>query len=225
MSESGKILAVDDPTILPRGLSRMPFPFWVAILAVAVLVSLAGFAAHGFAENGLRLGSQLAWRFACFAFFAALIVGPASRLIAWDWARRLGKDRHQMIWGFCASFGVFIATLIVPNTLAPASVDHEGLTFGMALFAIFGGVLTAVIAYVALPRPALGEQARKAMLGVGMAYFWLAYTLTGLSHLSGPHRPDAFYDISLVLMLMAVLLRFADRFVMKIRQPKIIPQN
>jgi hypothetical protein len=86
-------------------------------------------------------------------------------------------------------------------------------------------VLTGVIAYVALPRPALGEQARKAMLGVGMAYFWLAYTLTGLSHLSGPHRPDAFYDISLVLMLMAVLLRFADRFVIKIRRPKIIPQN
>ena len=72
-----------------------------------------------------------------------------------------------------------------------------------------------VIAYAASRRAALflGEKARGAMLGVGMACFWLTYSLTGLARISGPHRPDAFYGFSLSLMLVALLLRFADRFV------------
>ena len=55
------------------------------------------------------------------------------------------------------------------------------------------------------------------MVRVGMATFWLAYAVTGLSHISGPHRPDIFYGFSLSLMLVALLLRFADCFAVKIR--------
>jgi hypothetical protein len=55
------------------------------------------------------------------------------------------------------------------------------------------------------------------MLGVGMAFFWLTYALAGLSRISGPQRPDAFYGFSLSLMVIALLLRFADRFAAKIR--------
>jgi hypothetical protein len=55
------------------------------------------------------------------------------------------------------------------------------------------------------------------MLGVGMACFWLAYALTGLARISGPHRPDAFYGFSLSLMMIALLLRFADRLVARIK--------
>jgi len=225
MSESGKILAVDDNAALPRRFTHVRVPVWAMIGTAAALIGFAGFAAYGFRENGLRLGNELAWRFTCLVFFAALVAGPASRLMPWAWLRRVGEERHQLVWGFCASVGVFIATLIIPNATTPSSVEHEGLTLGMALFAIFGGVLTAVIAYVAVPKPQLGEQSRKAMLGVGISYFWLAYTLTGLSHLSGPHRPDAFYGISLVLMLAALLLRFADRFVAKNRAPRDAAQS
>src|ERR1044071_7967690 len=35
-----------------------------------------------FSENGFRLGSQLAWRYASFVFFASLVGGPACRIAA-----------------------------------------------------------------------------------------------------------------------------------------------
>ena len=224
MSQPGKILTVPDAD-LPQGLNHLRIPFWSLIALAAVLVCLGGFAAHGFDENGLRLGNQLAWRFACLVFFAAAIAGPVTRLVRWEWLRRAGQERHQLIWGFCASIGVYLASLIVPNTLTPASLDHEGLTAGMMLFVIFGAALTIVIAYVASPRSNLAEQSRKTLLAVGMSYFWLAYALTALSHLSGPHRPDGFYGVSLILMLAALLMRFVDNFVKKMRQPEVTPQS
>ena len=69
-----------------------------------------------------------------------------------------------------------------------------------------------MIAYTA-SRPAahfLGQRISRTMLQVGMATFWLVYAATGLAHISGPHRPDMFYGFSLSLMVIALLLRFAD---------------
>ncbi|HWF63565.1 MAG TPA: hypothetical protein VN685_03015 [Rhizomicrobium sp.] len=195
-----------------QDLTHRRLPLWGLIALSATLVSLGGFAVRGFDENGLRFGNQLAWRFACLMYFAAIIAGPVMRLVPWQRLRQAADAERQLIWGFCTSFGVYLASLIVPNTLTPQSLDHEGMTFGMALFAIFGAALTMVIAYVASPQPGLGEQSRRAILGAGLSYYWLAYVLIGLSHLSGPHRPDAFYGFSVMLMLVALLVRFADNF-------------
>jgi hypothetical protein len=43
-------------------------------------------------------------------------------------------------------------------------------------------------------------------------YFWLCYALMALARISGPHRPDAYYGISLCLMVAALLLRYADHW-------------
>ena len=223
MSGSGKSLTFHGAAVF-QGLAQRRFPLWGLIALAATLISLGGFAARGFGENGLRFGNQLAWRFALLVYFVAVISGPVMRLIPWQKFRQAADAERQLIWGFCASVGIFFASLIVPNTLPPPSLDHEGLTFGMALFAIFGAALTLVIAYVASPRPSLGEQSRRAILGVGLSYYWLAYTLTGLSHLSGPHRPDGFYGFSVMAMLAALLIRFADNFISKRRQRENRPQ-
>ncbi len=123
--------------------------------------------------------------------------------------------QRQLLWGFCASFAIYLATLLVPNALSPASVVHEGLTAGMILFVGFGSALAAIIAYSVSnhAKVVFGEPARRAILTAGIGYFWLAYALTGLARITGPHRPDVFYDLSLSLMVVALLLRFADRFV------------
>lgn len=192
-------------------------PFWAMIAAVTVILTLGGFAAHGFDDNGFRLGSELAWRFTFLIYFAAVILGPLARLVPGARVQRFEGLGRQLLWGFCASFGVFLTSLLLPNSLTPIIPGHGGLTTGMVLFVVFGGGLTIVIAYAASPQPNLGERSRKTILGVGLSYFWLAYALNGFSHLSDPHRPDAFYGASVMLMGLALLLRFADRFVSKPR--------
>ena len=223
MSGSGKPLTFHGAAVF-QGLAQRRFPLWGLIALAAILVSLGGIAARGFDENGLRFGNQLAWRFASLVYVAAIIAGPVMRLIPWARLRRAADVERQLIWGFCAGIGVYLASLIVPNTLTPPSLDHEGLTFGMALFAIFGAALTMMIAYVASPQRGLGEQSRRTILGTGLSYYWLAYMLIGLSHLSGPHRPDGFYGFSVMLMLAALLIRFADNFITKKHQREDRPK-
>jgi hypothetical protein len=50
------------------------------------------------------------------------------------------------------------------------------------------------------------------MLATATAYFWLCYSIMALARIYGPHRPDAFYDISLSLMLVGLLARYAGRW-------------
>ncbi len=187
-----------------------------------VLITLAS---KGFDENGLRFATEMAWRFTFFVFFVALIAAPLAQLLPFAPTQAVGARQRQLLWGFCASFAVYLATILVPNTIRPATVAHEGLTAGMVLFVGFGAALVAVIAYSVSnhAKAFLGEPARRAILTAGIGYFWLAYSLTGLAHITGPHRPDSFYGLSLGLMVAALLLRFADRFVQTWTRRKVEP--
>ena len=207
------------PFPLPAGRLRFPHvPGWALLGLATASICLSGFAARGFGENGLRLGSELAWRATFLIFFGAVTAGPLSRLIPSHALRRICGRRRQLTWGFCASFAVYLASVLVPNTLVP--MTRDGDTAGMPVFIAFSVSLILVIAYAAGEHAAcfLGEKVRRALLGVGLLTFWLAYAATGLAHMSGPHRPDAFYGFSLSLMIVALLLRFADRFVTGIRR-------
>jgi hypothetical protein len=195
---------------------RLPRPSgWVVIGVVAALLTVTGIAARGVSDNGFRLGSQFVWRFTCLIYFAAVIAGPLARLIPSETLRRICQGRRQLVWGFCVSLGVYLVSVLLPNT--PPLPGGDSLTAGMAIFVGFAGLLASVIAYCASQPAAhfLGERASRTMMHVGMATFWLAYAASGLSHISGPHRPDMFYGFSLSLMVLALLLRFADCFLAK----------
>ncbi len=178
---------------------------------------------HGFDGTGVRLAGEVTWRLAAFVFFAAAVAGPVSRLLPLEGMRHLMALRRQLIWSFCVSYGVFLASLLLPNTAG--GVSHDDAATGMTLFSIFSGMTAAVMAYAASRQAValVGDKARRALLSVAASFFWLTYALTGLAHLSGPHRPDAFYGTSLSLMLVALLLRFADRFVAKLRGTEALP--
>jgi hypothetical protein len=188
--------------------------------ALVVLISMAG---HGFDNSGLRLGSERAWRLASFIFVAAAVAGPFGRLFPFGFFKTLNALRRQLIWGFCATYGVFLASLLLPNSLG--GVTHDDATAGMIFFALFGGGAMAVMAYAASrsAKVRLGEKVRRAFLCVAASFFWLTYALTGLAHISGPHRPEVFYGLNLSLMIIALLVRFADRFVAKFRGTLTVP--
>ena len=183
-----------------------------AIALGAVLLLVGAILSRGFAENGFRLGSQLAWRYTCIAFFVALAAGPVLRLLAHF---RPGFEpsniSRKLVWGFCASYGVYLLSVFLPNVIQ--------LSAGAMLMTVFGSIVVAVMALTAAPlrrlgsAPVMGEKMRRALLGTAAIYFWSCYALMALSRISGPHRHDAFYEISLCLMIAALLLRYADRWV------------
>jgi len=183
-----------------------------AIASGAVVLVLGAIIFRGFAENGFRLGSQLAWRYAFLVFFAALVAGPACRLAALLFPSLTPPESlgRRLIWGFCASYGVYLLSVFLPNVIA--------LSAGATLMVLFGGSVALVMALTAAPLKRLGDKpvipvrVRRVMLGVATGYFWLCYAVMGLSRIYGPHRPDGFYGFSLCLMVTGLLVRFADRW-------------
>ena len=209
------MVALDNTSLLghvrvPRfRLTLTPLAAAIALLAAGLVVG--ALVSRGFSENGFRLGSQLAWRYAFFVFFASLVSGPACRLTARffpvftppaDLSRRL-------VWGFCASYGVYLFSVFLPHVIRPSA--------GATLMVLFGGLVVLIMAVSVAPLTSLEsrpifQKARRAMLATAAAYFWLCYSIMALARISGPHRPDPYYDVSLVLMVVALLIRFADRW-------------
>jgi len=195
-----------------RGLRITLGPLVGAIAIVAVLLVLGAILARGFAENGFRLGSQLAWRYASFVFVTALTMGPLCRIVAYFFPAFTPPESlsRKLVWGFCAAFGVYLLSVFVPNVI------H--LSAGAMLMTVFGSTVVLVMAVTAAPLvrlggpPILPDKVRKVLLGTAAIYFWLCYSLMALARISGPHRPDAFYDVSLSLMIVALLIRYADRW-------------
>lgn len=194
-------------------------PLVAALALIAVALVLGAILARGFSENGFRLGSQLAWRYAFFVFFAALLAGPVRRVTSHFLPSIAPPESlsRKLVWGFCASYGVYLLSVFLPNVIQPSA--------GATLMVLFGAAVVLVMALAVVPFKRLGgmpvlEKARRAMLGAAAVYFWLCYSIMALARLSGPHRPDAFYDISLSLMVVALLVRYADRWFSDRRYPE-----
>jgi hypothetical protein len=185
---------------------RLPeFSLPAALALVAAGLVAYSLALRGFSDNGFRLASQTVWRHGCLVFFAAIIAGPLARLI--PPLRSLENISCQLFWGFCATYAIYLLSVLLPNLFAPESG-------GLGLFVMFGSGVTLVMALALTPRMAdiAGDAVRRALLGVAAIYFWLCYALMGLAYISHPHRPDDFYGFSLGLMLVALLVRFADSY-------------
>lgn len=187
----------------------------IALVAAAlVLITLL---VSGFSENGFRLGSRLAWRYASLVFFAALVTGPAMRVAVRFFPAAPQNLSGQLVWGFCASYGIYLLSVFVPNVIA--------LSAGATLMVLFGGGVALVMAATATPlkgageKPLMPEKIRHALLGTATAYFWLCYSVMALARIYGPHRPDAFYGFSLCLMILGLLARYADRWISYREEP------
>jgi hypothetical protein len=205
------MVLLDSAILRTSATGRRPsMPLVIALMAL--VVGLAGLA-FGLDQNRLGFATQLVWRFNCLVFFAALVAGPLGRLI--PLLHVLADKGRPLLQGFCAAMGVYFAFILLPNLFAvPDGVRPAGITAGTTMFVLFTGSVTLVMAAAVHGGfcDKVGPRACRTMLGVAVIYFWLCYSLIGLAHISGPHRPDLFYELSLILMLSGLFVRFADRF-------------
>jgi hypothetical protein len=209
------MVALDNQAFFGRRVLRLKFALGSPVGAIAcgsLVLVLGAILVRGFSENGFRLGSQLAWRYACFIFFLALIGGPLSRISARFFPQLYFPESlgRRLVWGFCISYGIYLLSVFVPNVI------HQSV--GATLMVLFGGGMALVMAVTAAPLARLGRppfvptRIRHVLLGVSAVYFWLCYSLMALAHLYGPHRPDNFYGLSLCLMIAGLLARYVDHW-------------
>jgi hypothetical protein len=90
----------------------------IAFGAVALVIGAILF--RGFAENGFRLGSQLAWRYASLVFFAALVAGPLCRLAGRHFFQLHASESlgRKLVWVFAPAMASICFRFFCPMSFA-----------------------------------------------------------------------------------------------------------
>jgi len=160
--------------------------------------------------TGWQLAAELVSRFSLLLFVIAMTVESVGRLIPLHTVRALGGERAGFIFAFALSAATSLACLGAPYVLRNVALSGPVIAYcGMTAFVLSIMLASGHPASI----PILGRPVWRAMRRVAAVYFWVAFTLIGLDHVIGPHRPDNWYGSSLLLLVAAVLIRFSDALV------------
>ena len=180
----------------------------------SALVAAAALTIGASAGTGWALAAEIVSRFSLLIFVAAMIVEPIARLIPTSATRAAARERHSLVLGFAAASIVSLICVVAPSRLGGEPLAAPAIAY----CALTAGIL-AVMLFSAHPATMrfLGGPAWRSLQRISTAYFWLAFALTAMGHLVGPHRPDNWHGFALLLLVGALLMRFTDTFVLHIR--------
>ena len=189
-------------------------PAWVAgtSLFVALLMVIGAFVWKGFTDGGLLLAGDLTSNFALLLFVAILVVQPVGRRLSFGFLRGLGRERAAFTLGFAGVMTVSLACLSAPMALTSAS--HA---FASILYSVFtAGILFVLVVGTVRARSRSQEGGiARAMQSVALTYFWLSFAFAAFVHLNGAEHPDFWAELSLGLLVTAVLMVAVDTWLAK----------
>lgn len=177
--------------------------------AAALVIAAASFLWRGGDHNAARFAAQMVFRASSFAFLIYYLATPLGRLVRSRPTLLIARERVGLALAFACSYAVFLGLTVMPDYESGIRIPLATLAFVVFSMLILGVMLLGEYAGRADAewRPAL-----RAMEAVGVCYFWMIFACDDLGHLYGPHRPDGFYGVSLVILAVALLARFADAF-------------
>jgi hypothetical protein len=189
------------------------------VLATAAGAALAAAIGYVLGEDGTgwALASDWASRFALLVFVAAMIAEPAGRLIPSHATARLAEARTALLMGFIAAMIVSLGCVLAPWLLG-------GIALGAptVVYCVMSAMILTVLLFAIHPGTVrlIGAPSWRALQSVAAAYFWSVFALSAMGRVIGPHRPDMWPGFALLLLTAAVLLRFADAFLLHWRVAK-----
>ncbi|MEI9991277.1 MAG: hypothetical protein WDM86_14675 [Rhizomicrobium sp.] len=211
------MIALDDAHLAPDVRSDTPHTGQVVLFAVLISALIAAASLTLGARNGYgwSLAAEMVARFSLLLFVAAMTVEPVARLIPSRATRAAARERGSLILGFVAASVLSLVCIVAPSRLG-----GEAMTTPAIAYSLLTGAILVVMLFSGHPATIrfLGAPAWRSLQRIATVYFWLAFALTGMSHLIGPHRPDDWHGLSLLLLVAALLVRFADTFVAHLRQ-------
>ena len=175
-------------------------------MLMTALVAAIGFT---LGEDGTGWGLAADWasRCALLVFVAAMTVEPLSHLLRLPIMRLAARERVSLVMAFIAAMAISVALDLAPWLLAGKALAAP--TFA---YCIVTGAILVVMLFSNHPATVrlLGAPSWRAMQRIACAYFWTVFALTSMGRLIGPHRPDDWHGVALLLLAAAVLLRFGD---------------
>ncbi len=186
------------------------------LIAGALLgVALAGtsFLIRGGDMNAARFAANVVLYAASLVFVLYYVAAPLSRLVRSAVTDALGSERPWLAYGFAGVMGIYLACALIPETLGEGRLSLPTLAYSL---------LTAAVVIVFLlsagSRRVDQSLTLRSLQRLSSGYFWFAFAVIDLDRVVGPHRPDGHvYEISLLLLVIALLISFADALVLRVK--------
>jgi hypothetical protein len=149
-------------------------------------------------------------------FVLYYVAGPLCRLIPAPVTQVIGAEQFALAHGFVGTTAVFLFFALAPDWMVGARTSLPTLIYALITVAV-----VAVFLMSAGSRHGARSATLRSLQSLSSGYFWLAFAFTDINHMVGPHRPDGnYYGLSLALLVLALLIRFADAYVERRRTGK-----
>jgi hypothetical protein len=194
---------------LPVSRQRLKTTLALSGLALGLVVAIVAFLAHGGDDNAGRFAAATVFRVSVLPFLAYYLAAPLARLFPSRATKDYARMRTGLALAFAAAYAVFLGLTMGP---ALSVGPHPPLSI-MSFAVISAFVLLVLVA--AAQRTQFGYAERTAWRTVesfAVVYFWLVFAVEDLNRLYGPHRPDPLPGVALLLLTLALFVRFADAF-------------
>ena len=183
----------------------------LAIVLISAAIGLLTLFAHGGDQGAWYAAAENVSRFSAFVFLGFFVSSSLSYFFRAP--RTIGNAEQTLLLAFVGSYAVYLGFITARVFLTDARTPAETLTF--CAFAAIAPSLLAVSAFGRRKRSATAawEILRRAAL----IYFWLIFALGGLGHFYGPHRPDGYFGLLLILLACGLLMRVAAAIGRRVR--------
>lgn len=206
--------------------ARAKTPHTATIVVFALQCSALLVAASFVLNAGHAWGTAatMTSRFATVVFALAMVVEPIGRLFPVRFTQAAAQERSGLMLGFVVTSFVSLGCL-----LAPSQLHSQEMSVPAVAYAAFTSLILIVMLFSSHPATVrlIGAPVWRSLQRIAMAYFWMVFVLIGIDHMVGPHRPDGWHGFAVLLLVGALLIRFADAFMIQLRaarQPKAVWQ-
>lgn len=180
-------------------------------VALGVGLACAGFLTGGGDMGGARSASNLVLFSTSVVFALYYSAAPITRLIRSSVIEAWGEERFALAYGFIGMLCVYFACIMMPDYMVSGRIPFATTAYAL----LTAGIATVFLLSAGNKRTDRSVTLR-AFRGLSSGYFWLAFAFIDMDRMVGPHRPDSNpYGISLLLLVFALLIRFADAFAQK----------
>jgi phosphate starvation-inducible membrane PsiE len=183
----------------------------LAVLACALAIGWSSLLLHDGSGNAWYAAPENVLRFSVFIFIGFFACQPLSYLTPPALSRRFVANEDVLLLAFVVAYAAYLAFIVGRAYFTNMHAPAETVIY-CAVAAIVPAMLAAST-YRHLP----GGTAWRILRRAGVAYFWLIFALSGLAHFYGPHRPDRYFALSLILLIGALQFRLIASLVRSLR--------
>ncbi|HVP85247.1 MAG TPA: hypothetical protein VMS78_11030 [Rhizomicrobium sp.] len=174
-------------------------------LAGAIWAAAGPLAFLGFTYEGWSLANRATDEFAGLMFLVPFLAPAVATLFSGQ-RKTTRRDYRRLALGFVAAYAIHLSVAILAATIDGERLGAIGTAnIAFQLLMLSSLVATSGVWFRDVTNHPLCRQFQNATLW----FFWLAYTFAYIGHFDGPHIADASFGIGLMVLVVALLVRFS----------------